>query len=81
MTDARQWALILDFEIGRHIGRAAGSRLNSRSQREIVRKSGDTRLPDAVILRGAVHQHQRSPFAYPLVGTLEPVRPDDLHAT
>ena len=66
-------------EIRGHVRRATRPRLVPRDDGELVRQRGELWPPHAGIHRGAVHEHERRPFADALVGDLEPVRPNDLH--
>jgi WhiB family redox-sensing transcriptional regulator len=63
---------------GESDGGAARPRLVPGDDRELVGQGGELRLPDAAVLGGAVHEHQRRPLADALVRNLEPLRQDDL---
>jgi hypothetical protein len=71
--------VVRQAEIRRHIRGAARPRLVPGDDRELAGQRGELRLPQAAVLGGAVHEHQRRPLADALVGDLQPVRPDDLH--
>jgi hypothetical protein len=80
-TDQRREAVgvVRQAEIRGHVRGATRPRLVPGHDGELLGQGGELRLPHAGIHRGAVHEHERRPFADALVGDLEPVRPNDLH--
>ena len=49
------------------------------NDRELVRQRGQLRPPDAPVVQGAVHEHERRPFADALVSDLETACANNLH--
>ena len=71
--------VVREAEIRRHVRRAARPRLVPGDDGELVCQGGELWLSHAGVHRGAVHEHERRPFANALVGDLEPARSNDLH--
>ena len=70
--------IVAEAESRRDVRGAACPGLVPGNDGELVGQRIELRLPDATIVAGAVHEHERrTPAA--LVGDLEPGRPNDLH--
>jgi hypothetical protein len=81
LADQRREAVgvVRQAEIRRHVRRATRPRLIPGDDGELVGQGSELWAPHTGIHRGAVHEHERRPFAGTLIGNLEPVAPHDLH--
>ncbi len=71
--------VVREAEVRGHVRGATRPRLVPGDHSELVRQVGHLRPPHATVDGGTVYQYERRPLADPLVGDLEPARPDDLH--
>src|SRR6187200_2359256 len=70
---------VREAEVGWHVRGATRPRLVPSDHGELVLQARALGLPHPAIHRASVDEYERRPFADPLVGQLEPARPDDLH--
>ncbi len=71
--------VVREAEVRGHVRGATRPGLVPSDHGELVLQACELRLPDPAIHRASVHEDERRPLADPLVGDLEPARPDDLH--
>src|SRR5206468_348540 len=71
--------VLRETEVGGYVRGTACARLIPSNDRELVGQRSELGLPDAAVLPGSVHKHQRQSFTDALVRDLEVACRDDVH--